>query len=130
MRPTSPLTGAPMTLVTRVRDDTLDLMGRETLSGSSPAQASGSVEPVRMCVGCRTRSPRSDLVRLVTVGNRVVVDDARSMPGRGAWLHPGPDCLAQAVRRHSIGRALRSAGADASGLASAPALSAVPPPSM
>ena len=29
------------------------------------------------------------------------------MPGRGAWLHPTPDCFELAVRRKAFGRALR-----------------------
>ena len=28
------------------------------------------------------------------------------MPGRGAWLHPSPECLELAVRRKAFGRAL------------------------
>lgn len=31
----------------------------------------------------------------------------RSRPGRGAWLHPDPRCLAVAVKRRAFGRALR-----------------------
>lgn len=37
----------------------------------------------------------------------LVVDEARRMPGRGAWLHPDPGCLELAVRRRAFGRALR-----------------------
>lgn len=56
-------------------------------------------------------------MRLALDGGRVVVDESKALPGRGAWLHPDPDCLALALRRSSIGRALRSRGADASGVA-------------
>lgn len=28
------------------------------------------------------------------------------MPGRGAWLHPTPECFELAVRRKAFGRAL------------------------
>lgn len=31
----------------------------------------------------------------------------RSLPGRGAWLHPDPDCLTAAVKRRAFARALR-----------------------
>jgi len=40
----------------------------------------------------------------------LVVDVGRSMPGRGAWLHPDPGCLETAERRRALGRALRNAG--------------------
>ncbi|MEP7161180.1 MAG: YlxR family protein [Dermatophilaceae bacterium] len=69
--------------------------------------------PVRMCVGCRGRGIRSQLLRFVAVhssdGFVLALDSQRSMPGRGAWLHPDLDCLDLAVRRRAFGRALRVA---------------------
>ena len=69
---------------------------------------------VRMCVGCRKRDQANALVRVVksTEGaNALVVDPARRLPGRGAWLHPNAKCLEQAVKRQAFGRALRLSGA-------------------
>jgi len=43
-------------------------------------------------------------------GGTVVPDPRRCRPGRGAWVHPDPDCVAAAQRRRSFGRALRVAG--------------------
>jgi uncharacterized protein len=40
----------------------------------------------------------------------VTVDTAGNLPGRGAWLHPGPQCLRAAIRRRAFGRALRITG--------------------
>ena len=39
----------------------------------------------------------------------LVVDVARRMSGRGAWLHPDPHCFELAVKRRAFGRALRTA---------------------
>jgi uncharacterized protein len=69
-------------------------------------------DPVRTCIGCRVRSAKSDLLRIVAVreqtGSPRLVPDLRGrLPGRGAHLHPTPDCLALAERRRAIGRALR-----------------------
>jgi len=68
----------------------------------------------RTCVGCRRRDVRSALLRVVAERNdagehlaRVVVDPRLRLPGRGAWLHPTPECLDLAVRRKAFGRALR-----------------------
>ena len=68
--------------------------------------------PVRTCVGCRATGPRSALLRVVVDRTSLVlvVDVARRMPGRGAWLHPDPGCLEKAERRRAFGRALRVAG--------------------
>jgi len=47
----------------------------------------------------------------------LVVDVGRSLPGRGAWLHPRMRCLELAERRHAFSRALRLRSApDASGV--------------
>nr|PZM95339.1 MAG: DUF448 domain-containing protein [Actinomycetota bacterium] len=72
--------------------------------------------PMRTCVGCREREPRSLLVRVVLRDGRVVVDPRAAEPGRGAWLHPDGACLGLAVKRRAFARALRAEHADASGL--------------
>ncbi|MEE6272697.1 YlxR family protein [Georgenia wangjunii] len=69
--------------------------------------------PVRTCVGCRAKAPRSALVRVVLHrpgADRVVVDSRASAPGRGAWLHADQQCLDLAVRRRAVPRALHTAG--------------------
>ncbi|WP_328795956.1 YlxR family protein [Halosaccharopolyspora lacisalsi] len=43
--------------------------------------------------------------------HRVAVPDPhRGQPGRGAWLHPDPECLRLAERRRAFPRALRVRG--------------------
>jgi predicted RNA-binding protein YlxR (DUF448 family) len=68
-------------------------------------------EPVRTCVGCRTRAAASGLLRVVVVDGTLVPDPRRRYPGRGAWVHPDIGCLRLAERRRAFPRALRSAGA-------------------
>ena len=75
--------------------------GRDATLDAAP------VPPVRTCVGCQERDSRSNLVRLVARGDRVVVDTRAAMPGRGAWLHPSSDCVEKARRRRACDRALR-----------------------
>ncbi|MBB4682722.1 putative RNA-binding protein YlxR (DUF448 family) [Amycolatopsis jiangsuensis] len=54
---------------------------------------------------------------MVAVDGRLVADEGRRLPGRGAWLHPEPGCLARAERKRAFPRALRAPGAlDAAGL--------------
>ena len=66
---------------------------------------------MRTCVGCRDRAAASDLLRIALAGDTALVPDPRGgMPGRGAHLHPHPDCLALAERRRAFGRALRVEG--------------------
>ncbi|WP_197516986.1 MULTISPECIES: YlxR family protein [unclassified Mycobacterium] len=81
---------------------------------SAPAHRSTD-GPVRTCVGCRKRELAAELLRVVagSTGNgeyAVLVDTGSSLPGRGAWLHPTPQCAQQAIRRRAFARALRIAG--------------------
>ncbi|QBR73695.1 YlxR family protein [Microbacterium sediminis] len=68
------------------------------------------MEAVRTCVGCRTRASRSSLLRVVARDSQLVVDERKSMPGRGAWVHPSPECAGNAIRRRAFVRALRVSG--------------------
>jgi predicted RNA-binding protein YlxR (DUF448 family) len=36
-----------------------------------------------------------------------VIDHRARLPGRGAWLHPTPECAEAALRRRAFVRALR-----------------------
>jgi uncharacterized protein len=65
----------------------------------------------RTCVGCGGKGDPGGLVRLSAEGGgRVVLDAGRRLGGRGAWLHRDPACLARALRRKALGRALRRQG--------------------
>ena len=77
---------------------------------------------MRTCVGCRARTEKSDLLRVVAVEDdaeiTALVPDRRGrLPGRGAYLHPDLRCLDLAERRRAFPRALRLTGPlDASAL--------------
>ncbi|KND39368.1 hypothetical protein IQ63_03900 [Streptomyces acidiscabies] len=62
-------------------------------------------------MGCRERSAKTHLLRIVADGGECVPDPRGTLPGRGAYLHPVPVCLDQAVRRRAFTRALRAPGA-------------------
>lgn len=68
----------------------------------------GRREPVRTCVGCRVRTGKAELVRIVIRSGEYRPDPFARMPGRGAYLHPDPKCLDRAARRSSLRRALRA----------------------
>ena len=73
--------------------------------------------PVRTCVGCRDRADKRKLLRLVrSVGAGISVDGTGSAPGRGAYVHRDLACVDLALKRGTIGRALRT-GLDGDGAA-------------
>ncbi|GAA1224327.1 hypothetical protein GCM10009676_02280 [Prauserella halophila] len=47
---------------------------------------------------------------MVVAGGELVVDERRRLPGRGAWMHRSPACLAKAERKRVFPRALRVSG--------------------
>ncbi|MEU1193823.1 YlxR family protein [Streptomyces sp. NPDC005859] len=67
--------------------------------------------PERTCLGCRQRAAKTELLRIVAIKDACVPDPRGTLPGRGAYLHPAPVCLDQAVRRRAFTRALRAPGA-------------------
>ncbi|WP_080754863.1 YlxR family protein [Clavibacter michiganensis] len=71
------------------------------------------MDPVRTCVGCRRRAPRSALQRIVAdpPTRSLVIDERAVMAGRGAWIHPTIECIDRAIARRAFGRALRSEAA-------------------
>ncbi|MGC5048319.1 YlxR family protein [Micrococcus porci] len=66
---------------------------------------------VRTCIGCRSQADQQELMRVAlepgTTPPTVVWDPLRRRPGRGAWVHPGPECLQLALRRRAFHRAFR-----------------------
>ena len=62
--------------------------------------------PRRTCIGCRATDDKDRLVRLVA-GPSVELDLRQRALGRGAYLHRGRTCLALAIRRRAVSRALR-----------------------
>ncbi|WP_115848983.1 YlxR family protein [Thermasporomyces composti] len=67
-----------------------------------------------MCVGCRHRTDKSELLRVVLVRDGdaawVLPDASGRAPGRGAHVHPTRECFGLAERRRAFPRALRAEG--------------------
>lgn len=63
--------------------------------------------PERTCVGCRKRSVKAGLLRVVVIEGRCVPDLRGTLPGRGAYVHAIPGCVDLAVRRRAFLRAFR-----------------------
>ena len=64
-------------------------------------------EPVRMCVSCRRRRPKRELLRIVFTPEGFILDYSGKLPGRGAYVCPdNPECWEEKrLRRAAGGRA-------------------------
>ena len=65
------------------------------------------IGPTRTCIGCRERTAKSELLRLVWQDTQVRADPRQTGSGRGAYLHHRIACLDLAERKRAVGRALR-----------------------
>ena len=66
--------------------------------------------PIRMCVACRRRRPKGELLRILVTEEGFVIDPSGKRPGRGAYVCPDS---------RSEKRLRRFAGAKARALAEA-----------
>ncbi|WP_311650082.1 RNase P modulator RnpM [Selenomonas artemidis] len=58
-------------------------------------------QPERLCVGCREKHPKGELIRIVRApSGDVSIDATGKSPGRGAYLCPREECLL-AARKHN-----------------------------
>jgi predicted RNA-binding protein YlxR (DUF448 family) len=69
-------------------------------------------EPERSCVGCRERAAKSELVGVARTPAGVRVDPNGASPGRGAYVHRNPACVAAALRKGAFASALRTGVAE------------------
>ena len=65
--------------------------------------------PVRRCVGCGEGKPKKELLRIVrTPEGEVCCDATGRRAGRGAYICPRGACLAAALKKKSLERALQA----------------------
>jgi hypothetical protein len=65
--------------------------------------------PQRTCVGCRTVRPKRELLRIVrTPEGAIEIDPGGKQSGRGAYLCRQQVCWETALKRDSLGRALKT----------------------
>lgn len=56
--------------------------------------------PIRMCIGCRTRKPKKELIRLIKkLDGSIVYDKKGNIPGRGFYICKDIDCIKKAKKR-------------------------------
>lgn len=65
--------------------------------------------PLRMCVSCRARKPKRDLIRVVVMPDMTLtIDQVGKTPGRGAYVCRSRDCLREAIKGRKIDKGLKT----------------------
>ena len=63
--------------------------------------------PQRQCMGCRERTDKRNLIRVVrTPDGNVQLDFSGKLGGRGAYICPKAECLKKAQKAKSLERSL------------------------
>ena len=63
--------------------------------------------PQRQCMGCRERTDKRNLIRVVrTPDGNVQLDFSGKLSGRGAYICPKAECLKKAQKAKSLERSL------------------------
>lgn len=61
--------------------------------------------PLRTCVGCKEVKPKKELIRVVKqTDGKIMIDFTGKTNGRGAYLCPDSNCLAQAIKTKKLSR--------------------------
>ncbi len=64
--------------------------------------------PTRMCLGCMTRRPKTELIRIVrTKDGKAIVDESGKADGRGAYVCPREACILKAEKKNWFTRNLK-----------------------
>lgn len=65
--------------------------------------------PMRMCVGCRQRFEKRELIRILRAPDgEIKIDKKGKMSGRGAYICDKKVCLDKAIKTKALQRALEA----------------------
>lgn len=70
-------------------------------------------QPQRMCVSCRTRRDKKDLIRVTLAEDgSLTYDPTGKLPGRGAYLCKDEKCIKTELKAHRIFKGLKTGNND------------------
>ena len=64
--------------------------------------------PTRMCIACREKKPKKELIRIVVSESGLIADETGKAQGRGAYICPCVDCLDKAIKIRAFDRMLET----------------------
>ena len=63
--------------------------------------------PLRMCAIGRELKPKTELIRLVKVDNKIVIDAKQKMQGRGLWICKSEECISKLKKSKCLNHAFK-----------------------
>ena len=68
--------------------------------------------PTRMCIACRGRFAKDELIRIVVSEGIATIDSTMRMQTRGLYICKNPDCIAKALKSKAFERMLKGANVE------------------
>ena len=65
-------------------------------------------EPMRTCSVCRRKANKSEFIRIVRVGDQVLVDESGKGQGRGAYICNNAECINKCVTKRLLNRSFKT----------------------
>lgn len=65
-------------------------------------------EPMRMCSVCRKKSLKTQLIRIVRVGGKYIIDNDGKAQGRGAYICKKHECISKCVAKKLLDRSFKA----------------------
>ncbi len=65
-------------------------------------------KPVRMCVSCRERHEKDDLIRLSISNNEIIVDNEKAYNSRAIYVCKNEKCISNLKKNKAISRAFKT----------------------
>lgn len=64
--------------------------------------------PERMCMACRDKKPKRELIRIVKNENDFSIDYSGRMNGRGAYICKTKQCIDQCIKQKSLHKTFKT----------------------
>lgn len=61
--------------------------------------------PERLCMSCKTKKPKKELVRIVKQKDEFLIDYSHKLNGRGAYICQTPECIANCTKQKCLHKA-------------------------
>lgn len=78
------------------------------ISKSTEAVLKKKKIPTRMCIACREKKPKKELIRIVVFEAGLIADETGKAQGRGAYICPSVECLDKAKKIRAFDRMLET----------------------
>lgn len=69
-------------------------------------------EPMRTCSVCRRKANKSELIRIVRIGDQFLLDESGKGQGRGAYICKDADCIGKCINKKLLNRSFKTSVGD------------------